>query len=75
VEYLWTSWRMSYIESLNGRSEACVFCAKLDADDEEELVLRRGDTCYICLNRFPYTAGHLLIVPNDHVDTIENLAP
>lgn len=66
---------MSYIESLNGRSEECVFCAKLDADDHEELVLRRRDACYICLNRFPYTSGHLLIVPNEHVETIENLAP
>jgi ATP adenylyltransferase len=73
VEYLWTSWRMSYIESLHGRSEDCVFCAKLDADDQEELVLCRGDTCYICLNRFPYTSGHLLVVPNDHVATIEDL--
>ena len=75
MEYLWTSWRMSYIESLNGRSEDCVFCAKLDADDQGELVLRRGDTCYVCLNRFPYTSGHLLIVPYEHVATIEDLSP
>lgn len=74
MEYLWTSWRMSYIESLNGRSEECVFCAKLDADDQDELVLRRGDTCYVCLNRFPYTSGHLLIVPYEHVATIEDLS-
>ena len=73
MEYLWTSWRMSYIESLDGRTQECVFCVKLDADDRDELVLRRGDTCYVCLNCFPYTSGHLLIVPYDHVATIEDL--
>jgi ATP adenylyltransferase len=75
VEYLWTSWRMSYIEGLNGRPTECVFCAKLDAGDQDELVLHRGDDCYVCLNRFPYTSGHLLIVPNEHVATIEALSP
>jgi ATP adenylyltransferase len=75
VEYLWTSWRMSYIEGLSGGSEECVFCAKLEAADEAELVLRRGDLCYVCLNRYPYTTGHMLIVPNVHVDTIEDLPP
>jgi ATP adenylyltransferase len=66
---------MSYIEGLGEPAEECIFCAKLDADDEDELVLRRGDMCYVCLNRYPYTTGHMLIVPNRHVATIEDLPP
>ncbi len=75
MDYLWTSWRMSYIESLNGSPKECVFCSKLEAEDRAEYVLRRGEFCYACLNVFPYTSGHLLIVPYEHVDTIEGLAP
>jgi len=75
VEYLWTPWRMSYIKTLSGDAKECVFCAKLDADDEAEYVLRRGDTCYVGLNVFPYNSGHILVVPNEHVASIEGLAP
>ncbi len=75
MEYLWTPWRMSYIKTLSGDAKECVFCAKLDADDEAEYVLRRGDTCYVGLNVFPYNSGHILVVPNEHVASIEGLAP
>lgn len=75
MEHLWTSWRMNYIKTLEGDSQECVFCAKLEADDEPEYVLRRGETCFACLNIFPYTSGHILVVPNAHVDSIEYLPP
>ncbi len=75
MNYLWTPWRMSYIESLQERSQECVFCAKLDRDNKDEHVLRRGKDCYAALNVFPYNTGHLLIVPHDHVATIEELTP
>ena len=75
MDRLWTPWRMSYIKTLTGRSRQCVFCAKLDADDKTEYVLRRGVTCYAGLNTFPYNSGHILIVPCAHVVTIEDLGP
>ena len=75
MDCLWTPWRMSYIESLGDPSQECVFCAKLDRDDEDEYVLRRGIDCYATLNLYPYTNGHLLIVPNHHVASLEELTP
>ena len=51
------------------------FCAKLAADDREEYVLRRGRTAYVCLNLYPYNNGHLLVVPHQHVESIEDLDP
>ena len=64
---------MSYIESLDDDTPECVFCAKLDAADDQEYVLFRGESSYVCLNVFPYTSGHLLIVPYQHVSSIEDL--
>jgi len=54
----------------------CVFCnAVSEKDDEKNLVVHRGKEAYVLLNRYPYTSGHLMIVPNLHVPSIEDLAP
>jgi ATP adenylyltransferase len=66
---------MTYIESLQDNTVECVFCAKLESDDEDEYLLRRGRTCYAVLNFYPYTNGHTLIVPHDHVSSLEELSP
>jgi ATP adenylyltransferase len=71
MDYLWTPWRSTYMKAK--RSEAnCVFCragANPD-DDENTLVVFRGADCFVILNRYPYTTGHLMIVPYDHVSTL-----
>jgi ATP adenylyltransferase len=56
------------------RSEECIFCkaATEDAGVENLVVLRRK-SAFVILNRFPYTTGHIMIVPYVHVDTIEKL--
>ncbi|MEN8098529.1 MAG: HIT domain-containing protein [Chloroflexota bacterium] len=75
MDYLYTNWRKEYIKSLEQSSSGCVFCDKLDRPDEDELVLERGETCYVCLNMYPYTNGHLLVVPYQHVSCIDELDP
>jgi ATP adenylyltransferase len=45
----------------------CVFCAALDADDEERLVVHRGSRAFVLLNKFPYSSGHLMVAPRRHV--------
>jgi len=73
MEYLWSPWRMDYI--LNEKPSTCVFCAALDRpeDGPENLVVHRGKLNFVVLNRFPYTSGHLMIVPNMHVDSLESM--
>jgi len=63
---------MDYI--LEHIAHRCVFCDKLGSgNDEGEHVLLRSQAAYITLNRYPYTNGHLLVVPYAHVPSLENL--
>ena len=74
MDYLWTPWRYTYITE-PGKSNECVFClAARSQDDRECLVVHRARRNLVILNRFPYTNGHLMVVPYDHVATLEDLA-
>lgn len=70
MDYLWTPWRFAYVSTAD-RAPSCVFCEKLaSGDDEREYVVHRGRHNYVVLNIFPYTVGHLLIVPYRHIATL-----
>ena len=72
MERLWSPWRMEYIGA--DKEEGCIFCQALqEKADERNLILHRGKTCFIMLNRYPYNNGHLMIVPYDHVGSLEDL--
>lgn len=74
-DYLWSPWRMKYIQ--NHRSDAaCVFCeANLQEDSPNNLIVMRGKGAFAILNRFPYTSGHLMVVPCDHQPGLNQLSP
>jgi ATP adenylyltransferase len=58
---------MVYIAGIDKRDEGCVFCRKPREDnDEENMVLYRGRTCFVLQNLYPYNNGHLMIVPYTH---------
>lgn len=58
---------MEYIKA--AKEEGCVFCDVLEGnDDRKNLVLYRGETAFIIMNRYPYSNGHLMAVPARHVD-------
>ncbi|MFN8857623.1 MAG: HIT family protein [Planctomycetaceae bacterium] len=66
---LWAPWRLSYIKSPNRPASGhCFLCEYRDhpEQDRENLVLLRGNTCSVVLNRFPYNNGHLLVAPYAH---------
>ena len=69
MDYLWTPWRYQYMEQVSGgRQPDCFFCdAVARKDDENTLIAFRGTKAFIILNRFPYTSGHVMIVPYAHV--------
>jgi ATP adenylyltransferase len=73
MKYIWSPWRMSYIQKHKNES-GCVFCqAQAVADGTENLVLFRGQRAFVILNRYPYTSGHLMVVPYLHEASLESL--
>jgi ATP adenylyltransferase len=69
---LWAPWRLEYIEGAD-EQEGCVFCLAEEGDDEERLVVRRGERAFAMLNKFPYSSGHLMIAPRRHVGELAGL--
>jgi len=69
MDYIWSPWRYQYMaQVLAGKQPECFFCDALAGkNDAETLVVHRGEKAFVILNRFPYTSGHVMIVPNAHV--------
>lgn len=66
---------MEYMES-NNKADYCIFCIEqITGDDAEKLVAFRGEHAFVILNRYPYTSGHLMVVPFDHKPNLEELDP
>ena len=72
MDYLWTPWRYAYITA--GEPPACIFCELLrSGDDQKSLIVYRGEHNFIILNAFPYTSGHAMIVPYEHLNRLHRL--
>jgi len=69
MDYIWTPWRYQYMkEAASGNQPECIFCdAVARKNDAETLIIHRGEKTFVILNRFPYTSGHVMIVPYAHV--------
>ena len=73
MDYLWTPWRYAYVSSTE-KSGGCIFCeAPKEKDDAKTLIAHRGEHCFIILNAYPYTPGHVMVVPYAHLDELRKL--
>jgi ATP adenylyltransferase len=75
MDHLWSPWRYRYV-SQAGKSEGCPFCDKVALDpahDREHLVLCRGQHNFVLLNVYPYTTGHVLVIPYAHVAHLDQV--
>ena len=64
---------MAYIEERNSEG-GCLFCHGRDLPPgPDSLILHRGQRAFVMLNRYPYTNGHVMVVPNTHVPSLEDL--
>ena len=70
---IWAPWRMEYI--LGEKEGSCFLCRMFsEENDSENLILRRGKTCAVVMNRFPYNSGHLMVAPYRHLDSLHLLS-
>jgi len=66
TKQLWAPWRLEYMQAAD-EQDGCVFCLAQAVDDEEALVVHRGQRAFVLLNKFPYASGHLMVAPFRHV--------
>ncbi len=66
MKQLWAPWRLEYIEAAD-EQDGCIFCRAAGLDDEEGLVVHRGENAFVLVNKFPYVSGHLMVGIIDHV--------
>ena len=75
---LWAPWRMEYILGPKGPADACIFCGVATASPEERrerLVVASTPRAFVILNRYPFAAGHIMVVPHAHAGALEDLDP
>ena len=73
MERLYAPWRFDYVTE--DKIEGCVFCHifENEKDDEKLGVIFRDKNCYVVMNKYPYSPGHMMVIPNYHTDKIEDL--
>lgn len=80
LDHLWAAWRSAYIETVTTTEEqvpeeGSVFAALLHSGrpDDETTIVHRGPRSFVILNRYPYTNGHVLVLPNRVVPDLTDL--
>jgi ATP adenylyltransferase len=80
MERLFSPWRSKYIESFKTPSsdkaeDVCIFCSALkNSNDEERLVIYRGELAFVIMNLYPYNSGHMMVVPKRHTAEFHSLS-
>jgi ATP adenylyltransferase len=72
---IWAPWRLPYVKDASkDEDEQCIFCTKpAEEDDELNFIVHRGERCFVILNTFPYTNGHLMVAPYQHTPALQEL--
>ncbi|MPY92053.1 MAG: HIT domain-containing protein [Acidimicrobiia bacterium] len=79
MERLWAGWRSAYVGGLDGRpptGEGSLFerILRSGLPDDETYVVWRGEQCSALLNAYPYTSGHLMVLPNRAIAELDDLS-
>ncbi len=73
MDFLFTPWRYAYVTGTH-KATRCLFCELTQAgNDEKALIVHRDKHCFVILNAYPYTSGHVMVVPYQHTDQLQLL--
>src|ERR1039457_1295948 len=72
MDLLWTPWRYAYVTGAD-QKPGCIFCNAPKESDEQARIVHRAEHCYVILNTYPYTNGHVMVVPYGHLDELQKL--
>ena len=75
MDHLYTPWRMAYIRGEKKPVEGCVFCQLAASRDGNKQVIAYSKYVFVTLNKYPYNNGHLMVIPYEHVPSLEALSP
>lgn len=72
---LWAPWRSTFV--LAEKEKGCPLCkaVRKKSDSPENLIVHRGKTCFVILNKFPYNTGHAMVCPNRHIADLAKFKP
>jgi ATP adenylyltransferase len=74
MQHLWAPWRSTYLKNKEDHRIRCIFCeAAASGQDQATLVVHRARLNFVILNRYPYTSGHLMIAPYQHVSRLQQV--
>ncbi len=69
---IWAPWRLDYIKG--DKTDDCILCSlPAGGDDRSNLIVHRGDRCFVILNAYPYTNGHVMVAPFEHTARLDEL--
>jgi ATP adenylyltransferase len=75
MDYLFSPWRYAFVSQAT-KTAGCLFCELPQAgNDEKALIVHRDKYCYVILNAYPYTSGHVMVVPFQHTAQLRELSP
>jgi ATP adenylyltransferase len=75
VERLFTPWRLAYVTSQN-ETPGCALCRARDGEGgADRLVVHRGEHCFVVMNLYPYTGGHVMVTPRRHIASLGAASP
>jgi len=72
MDHLWTPWRYAYVTGADKQPD-CIFCQAPKESDQTAFIVHRAAHCYVILNTYPYTNGHVMVVPYAHLDELQKL--
>jgi ATP adenylyltransferase len=76
MDHLWTPWRYRYLQHQREPDTRCIFCEKAAENrDAENFIVHRAGHNFVILNLYPYTTGHLMVVPYEHVASLAEAQP